>query len=212
MIDKSKAIKIIDLLSKEYPKGKTALNYKTPFQLLVATILSAQCTDNKVNEITPHIFSKYKDVYGFSKAKKEKLERDIYSTGFYKSKAKNIIESSKILVKEFNGVVPDSMDKLIKLPGVARKTANIILSSIFKKTEGIAVDTHVKRLSNRLNFSNNKNPDKIERDLMEIFPKRYWLRFNYVLVSHGRKVCKAKNPTCYKCVVNRFCNFKDKII
>ena len=210
MISKSRAIKIIDLLNKEYPESKTALYYKTPFQLLIATILSAQCTDKKVNEITPHIFRKYKDVYGFSKAKREDLERDVYSTGFYKNKTKSIIALSKILVEDFNGIVPDSMDALIKLSGVARKTANILLSSVFEKAEGIAVDTHVKRLSNRLGFSSNKNPDKIERDLMTIFPKKYWLKFNYILVSHGREVCKAKAPLCSRCIVRNICDSEDK--
>jgi len=149
MISKSKAIKIIDLLKKEYSHSKTLLKYKTPFQLLIATILSAQCSDKKVNEITPHIFKKYKDVYGFLRAKTKDLEQDIYSSGFYKNKAKNIISLSRILVEDFNGLVPDNMEDLIQLPGVARKTANIVLSSIFKKAEGIAVDTHVKRLSRR---------------------------------------------------------------
>jgi len=210
MISKSRAIKIIDLLNKEYPESKTALYYKTPFQLLIATILSAQCTDKKVNEITPHIFRKYKDVCGFSKAKREDLEQEIYSTGFYKNKTKNIITLSKILVEDFNGIVPDSMDVLIKLPGVARKTANILLSSVFEKAEGIAVDTHVKRLSNRLGFSSSKNPDKIERDLMIIFPKKYWLKFNYILVRHGREACKAKAPLCFRCIVRNICDSEDK--
>jgi endonuclease III len=212
MISKSKAIKIIDLLKKEYSHSKTLLKYKTPFQLLIATILSAQCSDKKVNEITPHIFKKYKDVYGFLRAKTKDLEQDIYSSGFYKNKAKNIISLSRILVEDFNGLVPDNMEDLIQLPGVARKTANIVLSSIFKKAEGIAVDTHVKRLSRRLDFSNSQNTDRIEIDLMKLFPKRYWLDLNYILVNQGREVCKSRKPLCSGCVVKQLCGSEDKII
>ncbi|MDP8253598.1 MAG: endonuclease III [Candidatus Kaelpia aquatica] len=210
MNDSKRAIKIIEVLGKKYPGSKTALFYKNPFQLLVATILSAQCTDKKVNEITPGIFNKYKDVYGFSAAEEKELEENIYSSGFYKNKTKNIIASSKIIVRDFNGKVPDSMASLLKLPGVARKTANIVLSSGFQKIEGVAVDTHVKRLSTRFGFSSNSNPDKIEKDLISIFPKSYWLKLNHILVNHGRETCKARNPLCLKCAVGYLCKSEDK--
>ncbi|MDP8216655.1 MAG: endonuclease III [Candidatus Kaelpia imicola] len=208
MNDSERAIKIIKILSKEYSKSKTALFYKNPFQLLIATILSAQCTDSKVNEITPGLFKKYKDVHDFSVARKKELEKKIHSSGFYRNKTKNIIASSKMIVREFDGEVPDNMDSLLKLPGVARKTANIVLSSGFQKAEGVAVDTHVKRLSLRLGFSSSSNPDKIERDLMSIFPMSYWLKLNYILVNHGREVCKARNPLCFKCIVSGLCKRK----
>ncbi|HEO64225.1 MAG TPA: endonuclease III [Candidatus Omnitrophica bacterium] len=207
----NKAVDIINLLNKRYPCSKTELFYKTPFQLLVATILSAQCTDKMVNKITPGIFEKYNDAAGFAKAKQVILEQEIKSSGFYRNKAKNIIQSARKISLDFGGEVPDSMEDLLTLPGVARKTANIILSSAFKKSEGIAVDTHVKRLSCRLGFSSEKNPDKIEKDLMALFSKKYWLKINYILVNHGRDTCKARKPLCFKCPISRLCNSTDKI-
>lgn len=196
---------IIRILRKTYPRSRTALYFKTPFQILTATILSAQCRDDLVNRITPSLFREYKTVYDFAKAKEHILQQEIRSTGFYRSKAKNIIAASKMIVDKFNGKVPDSMADLVLLPGVARKTANIVLSSVFNKAEGIAVDTHVKRLSYRLRLSIEDNPDKIEKDLMEIVPKKNWLDFNYMLVNHGRSVCLAKKPKCPECVVRHLC-------
>jgi len=202
---------IIKILRKTYPNAHTALRHKNPFQLLVATMLSAQCTDERVNRITPLLFKKYKTISDFAKLKRSELEKEIYSAGFYKNKAKNIIAASKKIKTEFNGHVPDEMDKLIGLPGVARKTANIVLSSSFKKVEGIAVDTHVKRLSGRIGLSAEKTPVKIEQDLMNIIPKTDWLDFNYLLVSHGRKACTARKPLCRGCVLKDLCPFADKI-
>ena len=197
--------KIVKILRRTYPRSRTALYYKTPFQILIATILSAQCTDKRVNKITPHLFKKYETVYDFSKAKQSTLEKDIHSTGFYRNKAKNIISSSKRIVEVFKGKVPRTMKELLTLPGVARKTANIVLSSAFEKVEGIAVDTHVKRLSNRLGLTKECIPEKIEKDLMELVPKKDWLDFNYILVDHGRSTCKARSPLCYECVIKKLC-------
>lgn len=196
---------IIKILHRDYPSSRTALEFKTPLQILVATILSAQCTDERVNQITPSLFQKYKRPADFARAKQEELEEEIRPTGFFRNKAKSIIRASKKMVEDFGGEVPDSMEELITLPGVARKTANIVLSSAFKKAEGIAVDVHVKRLSGRLGLSKEKNPDKIERDLMAMVPKEDWLDFNYLLVNHGRKICIARKPLCPSCVLNHLC-------
>ena len=203
-IDK-RAVEIIKILNKTYPKSRTSLHYKTPLQLLIATILAAQCTDERVNKITSSLFAKYKSSSDFARAQQKVLEKEIRSAGLYKNKAKNIIATSKKIVEEFKGKVPDTMATLITLPGVARKTANIVLSSIFKKAEGIAVDTHVKRLSVRFGLSREKNPDKIEQDLMKVVPGKYWLDFNYLLVNHGRKICMARKPVCPECEIKLLC-------
>ena len=203
-IDK-RAVEIIKILNKTYPKSRTSLHYKTPLQLLIATILAAQCTDERVNKITSSLFAKYKSSSDFARAQQKVLEKEIRSAGLYKNKAKNIIAASKKMVEEFQGKVPDTMETLITLPGVARKTANIVLSSIFKKAEGIAVDTHVKRLSVRFGLSREKNPDKIEQDLMKVVPGKYWLDFNYLLVNHGRKICMARKPICPECAIKLLC-------
>ena len=212
MVNKAKERigKIIDILKKTYPHSRTALRFKTPLQILVATILSAQCTDEKVNQITPSLFRKYGSAIDFFRARREELEGEIRPTGFFRNKAKNIINASKKMVEDFGGNVPDSMKQLITLPGVARKTANIVLSSAFGKAEGIAVDTHVKRLAGRLGLSKEKDPDKIEKDLMSIVPKKNWLDFNYMLVNHGRAVCQARKPCCPSCKINHLCpSFKE---
>ncbi|MFW6160345.1 MAG: endonuclease III [Acidobacteriota bacterium] len=203
--EKERIKKIISLLREKYPQSRTALHYKNPLQLLVATILSAQCTDAKVNQITPRLFEKYPTASDLAEADREELEKIIRPTGFYRNKAKSIQEAAAVIEKEFSGQVPDTMDKLVKLPGVARKTANIILSSVFRKAEGIAVDTHVKRLAGRLGLSREKNPDKIEKDLMSLIPREDWLDFNYMLVNHGRKICQAKNPNCSQCILQQLC-------
>ncbi|MDP8234174.1 MAG: endonuclease III [Candidatus Saelkia tenebricola] len=204
--------KIVKILDENYPQAHTSLFYKTPHQMLVATILSAQCRDEMVNKITPDLFKKYKNVRGFAKAKQAVLEKDIRSLGLYRNKAKNIIAASKKIVKDFDGSVPDTMENLVSLPGVARKTANIVLSSVFKKAEGIAVDTHLKRLSKRLALSKEDNPDKIERDLMKIVPYEYWLNFNYLLVNHGRKICHPGKPLCSECCIKQLCPFSVKFV
>ncbi|NOR12926.1 MAG: endonuclease III [Candidatus Aminicenantes bacterium] len=198
---------IIRILHKTYPKSRTALTFRNPLQILVATILSAQCTDERVNQITPMLFQKYKSAEEFARADQGELEEEIRSTGFFRNKAKNIIGASTQIVEEFSGKVPDNMADLITLPGVARKTANIVLSSGYQKSEGIAVDTHVKRLSGRLGLSREKNPNKIEQDLLHIVPREDWIGFNYILVNHGRQVCQARKPQCFKCPLNHLCPF-----
>jgi endonuclease-3 len=196
---------ILTNLKKAYPKSKTALNFETPLQILVATILSAQCTDEQVNKVTPSLFRKYKTAADFAQADPGKLEEEIRSTGFFRNKTKSIIFASKKIVDDFGGNVPERMQDLITLQGVARKTANIVLSSGFNKAEGIAVDTHVKRLSQRLGLSKEKNPDKIEQDLLKLVPQKDWMDFNYMLVNHGRKTCQARKPDCPGCVLNSLC-------
>jgi endonuclease-3 len=196
---------IIKILRRKYPKAKTALRHKSPFELLVSTVLSAQCTDERVNKITPALFRKYRTQRDFARARQAVLEKEIRSTGFYRNKAKNIIGAAKRIIVEFEGKVPRSMDKLVTLPGVARKTANIVLSSSFGKAEGIAVDTHVRRLSERIGLSRQKDPNKIEKDLMRLVPRRDWIDFNYMLVNHGRAVCMARKPRCGECAIKRLC-------
>ena len=203
-IDK-RTVEIINILNKTYPRSRTSLHYKTPLQLLIATILAAQCTDERVNKITSSLFAKYKSNQDFARAMQTILEEEIRSAGLYKNKAKNIIAACQKMVEEFKGNVPDTMEALTSLPGVARKTANIVLASAFRKAEGIAVDTHVKRLSVRMGLTREKNPDKIEQDLMKAVPKKYWLIFNHLLVNHGRKICIARKPLCPECVIKLLC-------
>jgi len=196
---------IIKILRKNYPATCTALNFETPLQILVATILSAQCTDERVNKITPALFKKYPSAKEFARAKQEDLETEIRSTGFFRNKAKSIIGAAKKICEDFGGEVPDAMEELLTLPGVARKTANIVLSSAFKKAAGIAVDTHVKRLSERLGLSAQQAPEKIEKDLLALVPKKDWLDFNYLLVNHGRAICIARKPKCPECPLKNLC-------
>lgn len=200
-----KVNEIIALLKNEYPGVKIALHYSDPLGLLIATILSAQCTDRQVNAVTKNLFNKYRTPQDYIKASQEELEKDIYSTGFYRNKAKNIKELSKILVNEFNSKVPDTMEALLTLPGVGRKTANIILSGGFGKIEGIAVDTHVKRIAFRLGLTANTDPEKIEKDLMKIIPEDDWAILTLLLIHHGRKICHARKPLCRECVLNKLC-------
>ena len=196
---------IIRILRREYPSTRTALHFETPWEILVATILAAQCTDERVNKITPGLFKKYPGAAEFARADRAELEADIRPTGFFRNKAKSIIGAAQKIVQDFGGEVPSTMEELITVPGVARKTANIVLSSGFSKAEGIAVDTHVKRLSGRLGLSRQSDPDKIERDLMKIVPRKDWLDFNYMLVDHGRKVCQARKPHCPQCALRSLC-------
>lgn len=202
---KATSLKIIEILDKEYPEAATALHFSSPLEILVATILSAQCTDKRVNIVTKSLFKKYKTAQDYANADLAELEQDIRSTGFYRNKAKNVKNSGKLLVEKFDSKVPDTMEKLLELPGVARKTANIVLSNAYGVIVGIAVDTHVRRLSQRLGLSENKNPDKIEQDLMEVVPKKDWKRINNLLISHGRAVCTARKPKCGICVLNDIC-------
>ncbi len=202
---KERIQEIIRRLRQAYPQSRTALHFETPLQILVATILAAQCTDEKVNQVTPHLFKKYPTPEALAKADQAELEAIIRPTGFYRNKARAIIAAAKKIVSDFGGDVPDSMEALVTLPGVARKTANIVLSSAFRKAEGIAVDTHVRRLSGRLGLSRHQDPNKIEQDLMAIVPKSDWLDFNYMLVDHGRKICQAKKPLCSECFLQDLC-------
>lgn len=203
--NKNRTKKIIKLLKKEYPNAKLALVFNNPLDLLVATILSAQCTDERTNKVTKNLFKKYKNIEDYTKADLKNFEQDIRTTGFYRNKAKNIITACRKIIKEFNGKVPQKMEELITLPGVGRKTANIILAFAFGKLEGIAVDTHVKRLSQRLGLSKNNNPDKIEQDLIKIIPQKYWRDFSCLLMEHGRKICLSRKPLCQKCILKNIC-------
>lgn len=204
-IKKDRAIEIVNLLKQEYPEAKVALNYSNPWELLVATILSAQATDKKVNEVTSRLFKKYSRIEDYAMVPVEEFERDIKSIGIYRNKAKYITSAAGMIVVQYNSKVPRTMEEMLNLPGVARKTANIVLGNAYGVVEGIAVDTHVKRLSNRLGLVKDKNPDKIEKKLMEIFPKKEWFKLNYLLIEHGRAVCKSKKPLCDSCVLNEVC-------
>jgi len=198
-------LEMIRLLKDEYPISRTALRYETPHQMLVATILSAQCTDVRVNMVTEELFRKYNGINEFAEADLQELEQDIRSTGFYRQKAKNIINSSIAILENFSGNVPGTMEELITLPGVGRKTANVVLSSAYGITEGIAVDTHVKRLSFRLGLTQNTDPEKIEQDLMKLAPKEEWSDLSYRLILHGRAVCSARKPGHDICVMQHLC-------
>jgi len=202
---KARASTIIRLLEKEYPQAKIALRYSNPVELLVATILSAQCTDERVNKVTETLFKKYRKAEDYAEADLGELELDIKPTGFFRNKAKNIKQTSRILVDRFNSQVPKTMEELLQLPGVARKTANIVLQNAYGITEGIAVDTHVRRLSKRLGLTENEDPSKIEQDLMGIIPKNEWMRITDLLIFLGRNVCVAKKPKCAACVLNKIC-------
>lgn len=198
-------LEMIRLLKDEYPISRTALRYETPHQMLVATILSAQCTDVRVNMVTEELFRKYKGINEFAEADLQELEQDIRSTGFYRQKAKNIKNSSIAILKKISGNVPDTMEELITLPGVGRKTANVVLSSAYNITEGIAVDTHVKRLSFRLGLTRYTDPAKIEQDLMKLAPKEEWSDLSYRLILHGRAVCSARKPEHGICMLQHLC-------
>ena len=190
---------IIAELQKLYPAVECSLNYSNPLELLIATILSAQCTDARVNIVTESLFAKYKTAADFADAKLSELEQDVRSTGFYRNKAKNIKAACVLLVDKFNSKVPQTMEELLELPGVARKTANVVLGNAFGINAGVVVDTHVKRLSGRMKLTANANPDKIERDLMPLVPQKLWAEFSHLLVFHGREFCTARKPKCGLC-------------
>ena len=196
---------IILLLKKEYPDARCTLDFKTPHQLLVATVLSAQCTDERVNIVTKDLFRKYRKPSDFAGADIRELENDIRSTGFFRNKAKSIRESARIIINHYRGRMPDSMAELVKLPGVGRKTAAVILGTAFGKAEGIAVDTHVMRLSKRLGLTKQKEATTIEKELMKLVPRSDWIIFSHLLISHGRAVCKARRPECKSCVLMSLC-------
>ena len=197
---------IIDLLEKHYPTFKGGLtNFSSPFQMLIATILSAQSTDKQVNSITKELFLKYPNPVSFSEASLEEIENAISKVGLYRNKAKSIKFVSEKIVKDYNSEVPKSLDKLIRLPGIGRKTANVLLNDWFEIHEGIAVDTHVKRITYRLGFTKQTHPDKVELDLMKIIPKEKWGKITHLLISHGRVLCKAQFPKCQKCFLLEYC-------
>jgi endonuclease-3 len=200
-----RAPEIVRTLSETYADAHVALNFSNPLEMLVATILSAQCTDEKVNEVTASLFRKYRTAEDYLKVPEDELKADIKPTGFFNQKAASIRAACQQIVEAYGGEVPDTMEDLITLRGVARKTANIVLGNAFGKVEGIAVDTHVKRLANRLGFSAESDPDKIERDLMRLIPHERWFDFTYVLIDHGRAICIARRPRCEACPVNTLC-------
>ena len=202
---KKRVLKILDLLEKEHPDARIALKFSNPLELLVATILAAQCTDERVNQVTRSLFKKYRSAEDYARADLATLEQDIKPTGFYRKKAQRLKEVCQILVEKFNSEVPRTMEDLLSLPGVARKTANIVLSNAYGVNEGIIVDTHVLRLAKRLGLTQSKTREKIERDLMEIVPREKWGRFADLLIFHGRRVCNARKPKCEICVLRDLC-------
>ena len=202
---KRQAPGILAGLKKAYPDAECALGHSSPLQLLIATILSAQCTDRRVNLVTPALFRKYPSAEALARASPAHLERMIHSTGFFRNKAKNIKETCRRLVRDHNGKVPRSMDELLKLPGVARKTANVVLGTAYGVAAGVVVDTHVFRISRRLGLTTAKTPEKVEQDLMDLVPSREWINFSHRLIHHGRRVCNARNPQCSLCALEPHC-------
>src|SRR3989454_12363072 len=202
---KERTAKIIKLLKRAHPDARCALNHSNPFELLVATILSAQCTDERVNIVTADLFRKYRKPEDYLKVPATELQQDIRTTGFFRNKTKSIQGASKMLVEEFHGEVPRTMEELLKLPGVARKTANVVLGVAYGIAAGIVVDTHVSRLSNRLGLTKQKDAVKIENDLLELVPKKDWIIFSHLLIFHGRRICKARRPLCEECAVEKLC-------
>jgi endonuclease-3 len=196
---------IIRKLERAYPDARVALNFTNPLECLIATILSAQCTDEKVNEVTATLFKKYRSAADYLAVPEDELKEDIRPTGFFNQKATSIRAACERIVEAYGGEVPDTMEDLITLRGVARKTANIVLGNAFGKVEGIAVDTHVRRLANRLGFSEHSDADKIEQDLMRLVPRKKWFSFSYQLIDHGRAICRAKKPLCPECPVEPLC-------
>lgn len=196
---------VIRRLKRAYPDAKTALNHSNAFELLVATILSAQSTDERVNIVTADLFRKYRKPEDYLKVPPSELEKDIHSTGFFRNKTKSLQGTARVLLEKYGGEVPHTMDELLELPGVARKTANVVLGNAFGVKAGVVVDTHVMRLSHRLNFSQEKTAEKIELDLIEIVPKKEWVLFPHLMIFHGRRTCKARNPQCEECVVEKQC-------
>ena len=210
MKTKNEAIKIVEILKQTYPDAKCSLDFTTPFEMMVAVMLSAQCTDARVNLTTPALFKEYNTPEKMAKIDIKLLEKIIHPCGFYKNKSKNIIAASKMLVEKYNGQVPDNIDELIKIPGVGRKSANVIMLEAFHKPCGIAVDTHAKRISNKLGLSNESDPLKIEQDLINLYPQKYFYDINHLLVEHGRNCCNARKPDCENCSVKNFCDYFKK--
>jgi endonuclease III len=202
--------KILAALDRMYPNVTCALHHSNPWQLLVATILSAQCTDKRVNEVTPGLFAKYPTIQDFAAAKQEEMAQDIRSTGFFNNKAKSVIGAARKIRSEFGGEVPREMDQLLSVPGAARKTANVVLGTAFGIAVGVVVDTHVQRISRRLDLTKETDPVRIERDLMKTIPKEKWVLFSHQIIHHGRALCVARNPKCAECGLNPLCYAPDK--
>ena len=196
---------IIKLLKRAHPDAKCALNHANPFELLIATILSAQCTDERVNIVTADLFRKYRKPEDYLKVRDTELQQDIRTTGFFRNKTKSIQGACKVLIEEFDGQVPQTMEELLRVPGAARKTSNVVLGVGFGIAEGVVVDTHVSRLSQRLKLTRQKDPVKIEKDLMTLVPRKDWIIFSHLLIFHGRRVCKARRPLCEECAVEKLC-------
>jgi endonuclease-3 len=203
--EKKRVRRIVRLLKKEYPDARCSLDHANPLELLVATILSAQCTDERVNLVTADLFRKYRACEDYAAAPTAELEKDIRSTGFFRNKAKAIQGACRLIAEQHGGRVPDSMEELLQLPGVARKTANVVLGNAFHIASGVVVDTHVSRLAQRLGLSREKSPEKIEQDLNGLVPRGDWIEFPHLLIAHGRKVCKARTPLCGECVLEPLC-------
>jgi endonuclease III len=202
---KKRLREIIRRLKRAYPGAKCSLNHTNPFELLIATILSAQCTDERVNIVTGDLFRKYHGPEDYLKVSPRELEQDIQSTGFFRNKTKSIQGTAKVLTEQYHGEVPQTMDQLLELPGVARKTANVVLGNAFEIKSGVVVDTHVTRLSHRLGLTKQKTAEKIEQDLIQIVPKKDWVIFPHLFIYHGRRICKARNPSCAECEVEKLC-------
>ena len=207
----ARSAKVFAALREAFPEAACALSHRTPMQLLVATILSAQCTDVRVNVVTKDLFKRYRTVKAFAEVSQAQLEKDIHSTGFFRNKARNIRGAAAKILSDFGGKVPDTMDELLTLPGVARKTANCVLGNAFGKNEGVVVDTHVKRLAGRLGLSKQKTPEKIERDLMSLFPPNDWALLSHLLIFLGRSFCPARKPNCPHCPLNDLCPSAGKV-
>jgi len=207
-----RAEQIYSRLEAAYPDARCALDHKNPLQLLVATILSAQSTDKTVNLVTPALFKKYKSPKDYAEAKVPELEQMIHSTGFFRNKTKSIQGAGQMLVEKYGGKVPQTMEELLELPGVARKTANVVLGVAFGKAEGVVVDTHVQRLARRLDLTKEERPDKIEEDLMKLFPRERWIQLAHLLIHHGRALCYARKPRCVECPIEDLCNSPDKTV
>lgn len=205
MKTKKEAIEIINILKEYYPDAVCSLDFSSPFEMMVSVMLAAQCTDERVNKTTPALFSKYNTPEKMMQVSQEELETIIHPCGFYKNKAKNIIATSRILVEKFGGKVPNNMEDLQSLPGVGRKSANVIMLEAFLDPQGIAVDTHAKRISNRIGFSKETDPEKVELDLLKQIPKEMYYDVNHLLVWHGRKICDARRPKCDECPVSKYC-------
>ena len=202
---KEEVIEIFEILKKEYPDAQCSLNFNSPFEMMIAVMLSAQCTDERVNKVTAEFFPHYHTPQDFADMSLEKIESLIHSCGFYHNKAKNMKLASQKILKDFKGEVPHTMNELMSIPGVGRKSANVVMLEAFNDPQGIAVDTHAKRLSNRIGFSKKSEPEKIEQDLLKLIPKEYWKDANHILIWHGRNICKSQNPQCEKCVLRHLC-------